>query len=46
MMRKLVEEFKASHYMSDEDIEAMKDVEVPEDRVVQDYRSTYNDIRE
>ena len=43
---KAVEEFKASHYMSDEDIEAMKDVEVPEDRVVQDYRSTYNDIRE
>ncbi len=43
---KAVEEFKASHYMSDEDIEAMKDVEVPKDRVVQDYRSTYNDIRE
>jgi len=43
---KAVEEFKASHYVSDEDIEAMKDVEVPEDRVVQDYRSTYNDIRE
>lgn len=43
---KALEEFKATHYMSDEDISEMKEIEVPEDRTIQDYRSTYNDIRE
>jgi len=43
---KAVEEFKASHYVSDEDIASMKEIKVPEERVVQDYRSTYNDIRD
>lgn len=41
-----VEEFKAVHYLSDEDIEAMKKVSVPDERTIQDYRSTYNDIRD
>lgn len=41
-----VEEFKAVHYLSDEDIEAMKKVPVPGERTIQDYRSTYNDIRD
>lgn len=41
-----IEEFKATHYVTDEDIEAMKGVETLPDRKVQDYRSTYNDISE
>ncbi len=41
-----VEEFKAVHYLSDADIEAMQKVPVPADRTIQDYRSTYNDIRD
>jgi len=41
-----VEEFKALHYLSDADIEAMQKVSVPADRTIQDYRSTYNDIRD
>ncbi|WP_332028020.1 type I restriction endonuclease subunit R [Kaistella sp.] len=39
-----VEAFKATHYVTDEDIAAMQNFEVLPDRVVQDYRSTYNDI--
>lgn len=41
-----VEEFKAKYYLNDEDIAAMKDVKVPTVRTIQDYRSTYNDIRD
>ena len=41
-----IEEFKATHYVSDEEIETMKEIEMPEERTIQDYRSTYNDIRE
>jgi type I restriction enzyme R subunit len=43
---KAVEEFKAIHYVTDEDIAAMQEIEVPEERTVQDYRSSYNDIRD
>jgi len=41
-----VEKFKETHYVTDEDIAAMQKFEVLPDRVVQDYRSTYNDIRD
>ncbi|KIQ98057.1 type I restriction endonuclease subunit R [Lysobacter sp. A03] len=41
-----VEEFKAKHYLSDDDLEAMHKIEVPSERLVQDYRSTYNDTRD
>lgn len=41
-----MEQFKATYYISDEDIEAMQEIEMPEDRAIQDYRSTYNDIRD
>lgn len=41
-----LEEFKATHYVSDEDIKAMQGIEIPKERVIQDYRSTYNDIRD
>ena len=41
-----MEEFKSSHYLSDEDIAAMLKIKIPEERTIQDYRSTYNDIRD
>lgn len=41
-----VEEFKQTHYVTDEDIGAMQGIELLAERTAQDYRSTYNDIRE
>lgn len=41
-----VAEFKEQHYLSDEDIERMHSTPTPSEREVQDYRSTYNDIRD
>lgn len=41
-----VAEFKEQHYLSDEDIERMRSTPTPSEREVQDYRSTYNDIRD
>ena len=41
-----VEEFKNTHYITDEDIAEMQKIDVIKERTVQDYRSTYNDIRE
>lgn len=41
-----LEKFKATHYVSDEDIAAMQGIEIPLERTIQDYRSTYNDIRD
>lgn len=41
-----VEVFKAKHYLSDEDLEQLKAVTIPPERKVQDYRSTYNDVRD
>lgn len=41
-----VEAFKAEHYLSDEDFEALQAVRIPSDRQLQDYKSTYNDIRD
>lgn len=41
-----IEKFKEENFLTDEDIKIMQGVEVLNDRVVQDYRSTYNDIRE
>ena len=41
-----LENFKATYYVSDADIELMQGVQVLKDRVIQDYRSTYNDIRD
>ena len=43
---KELEEFKAAHYVSDKEIADMQEIKVPEERTVQDYRSTYNDIRD
>ncbi|HMO13424.1 MAG TPA: type I restriction endonuclease subunit R [Pirellulaceae bacterium] len=41
-----VEAFKAEHYLTDEDIDEMQGIKLPADRKIQDYRSTYNDIRD
>jgi len=41
-----VEAFKALHYVSDEDLQAMQAIAMPAERRIQDYRSTYNDIRD
>lgn len=43
---KAVEAFKAQYYLHDEDIAAMQKVAIPSPRTIQDYRSTYNDIRD
>jgi len=41
-----VEAFKAKHYLSDEDLAVLKSIRLPSERKIQDYRSTYNDIRD
>ena len=41
-----IEQFKANYYLTDKDIATMQEIEVPADRIIQDYRSTYNDIRD
>jgi type I restriction enzyme R subunit len=41
-----IETFKALHYLTDEDLQAMQAIEIPAERKIQDYRSTYNDIRD
>ncbi|MEM7331474.1 MAG: type I restriction endonuclease subunit R [Chloroflexota bacterium] len=41
-----VEAFKAQYYLNDDDIAAMQMIEVPPERTIQDYRSTYNDTRD
>jgi len=41
-----VEAFKAKHYLSEDDLAAMQAIKVPSERTIQDYRSTYNDIRD
>lgn len=41
-----VEEFKAKHFLTDEDLSAMAEITIPSPRTIQDYRSTYNDIRD
>src|SRR5690606_2576959 len=41
-----VEDFKEMYHVSDEDIAVMQDIVLLPERTVQDYRSTYNDIRD
>ncbi|WP_018108247.1 type I restriction endonuclease subunit R [Bacteroides propionicifaciens] len=43
---KAVEQFKENYFVTDEDISTMREVEVLPERAIQDYRSTYNDIRD
>jgi len=41
-----IETFKKTHFVTDEDIAVMQEIELLKERTVQDYRSTYNDIRD
>ena len=41
-----VEAFKAKHYLTDKDVIALAAVKLPAERKIQDYRSTYNDVRD
>lgn len=38
--------FKEHHHLSDDDVAELKSIHMPADRKIQDYRSTYNDIRD
>lgn len=41
---KALEEFKNKYYVTDEQIQDMQNINVPSERAIQDYKSTYNDI--
>ncbi len=41
-----LEAFKATHYLNDEDLMALQALPMPAERKIQDYRSTYNDVRD
>jgi len=41
-----VEAFKEQHYLDDEKLAELQTIRLPADRKVQDYRSSYNDIRD
>ena len=41
-----VERFKEQHYLSDDGLSALQAISVLPERKIQDYRSTYNDIRD
>lgn len=41
-----VEVFKAKYYVDDDAIATMQAIDVPAERLIQDYRSTYNDTRD
>jgi type I restriction enzyme R subunit len=43
---KALEKFKATYYVTDEEIEVLKETPFIGERTIQDYRSMYNDIRE
>ena len=43
---KAVESFKAEHHLTDQDFAALSAIKMPAERKIQDYRSTYNDIRD
>ena len=44
--KEAIEEFKIEHYLNDDDFEKMQNIKIPSQRIIQDYKSTYNDIRE
>lgn len=41
-----VEEFKDKHYLNDEELAQLTAIDMPAERKIQDYRSSYNDIRD
>ena len=43
---KAVEAFKEKYYLTDEAFAEMRPIDIPSERSIQNYRSTYNDIRD
>lgn len=41
-----IEAFKNDYFVTDDDIAKMQKLQIPSDRIIQDYKSTYNDIRD
>jgi type I restriction enzyme R subunit len=41
-----VDAFKATHYLHEDDLSTLQAIKMPAERKIQDYRSTYNDIRD
>lgn len=41
-----LEEFKNKHYLNDEELAQLTAIDMPTERKIQDYRSSYNDIRD
>ena len=41
-----VEAFKLKHYLTDDDLAVLQSIHIPSERMIQDYRSAYNDIRD
>jgi type I restriction enzyme R subunit len=41
-----VDAFKTKHYLTDEDVTVLATMTLPAERKIQDYRSTYNDVRD
>lgn len=41
-----LEAFKAQHYLTDDDLITLQAITLPTERRIQDYRSTYNDVRD
>ena len=41
-----VERFKNDYFVTDDDMAKMQKLKMPSDRIIQDYKSTYNDIRD
>jgi type I restriction enzyme R subunit len=41
-----IEEYKVRHYVTDDDLAVLQAIQMPAERTIQNYRSTYNDIRE
>ena len=43
---KAIEAFQEKHYLNDETLAALQKIKMPSERQIQDYRSSYNDIRD
>ncbi|WP_431511426.1 type I restriction endonuclease subunit R [Variovorax sp. DAIF25] len=41
-----VDAFKAQRYLDDDALAALQEIKIPAERKIQDYRSTYNDVRD
>ena len=41
-----IEAFKNDYFVTDDDIAKMQNLQIPSNRIIQDYKSTYNDIRD